>query len=164
VLTFCDLTPCTPKKVGGSYGGSYASIFGWNSKQGKLKLAQLLASYWLFGKLVTSQKISFFMVTPETSSGPANSSSQLLCAEIAPGHSSHCGNAAGTLPGIGRDHLRHPSYIWTLCALTLTASQTGPQELGKNSSVSWDVNPFSPLKANPCFGGTCCLHLQGRIS
>jgi hypothetical protein len=33
------------------------------------------------------------------------------------------------------------------------------------SSGFWDITSCSPLKANRCFGGTCCLHLQGqRIS
>jgi hypothetical protein len=99
VFIFWDLTPCSPTKVARSYGGN---------------------SRWLLGKLVTSQKIALFMVTAATSSDPADTSSQLLSAEIAPGHSSLHGNADGTLPGIGRDRfltVRHPSYLWTLCAL-----------------------------------------------
>jgi hypothetical protein len=33
------------------------------------------------------------------------------------------------------------------------------------SIIFWDITPWSPLKVNRHFGGTCCLHLQGwRIS
>jgi hypothetical protein len=28
--------------------------------------------------------------------------------------------------------------------------------------IFWDKTPCSPLKVNRRFGGTCCLHLQGR--
>jgi hypothetical protein len=31
------------------------------------------------------------------------------------------------------------------------------------SSVVWDITPCSSLKVNQHFGGTCRLHLQGRI-
>jgi hypothetical protein len=30
------------------------------------------------------------------------------------------------------------------------------------SSIFWDIMPCSPLKIKQRFGGTCCLHLQGR--
>jgi hypothetical protein len=30
-------------------------------------------------------------------------------------------------------------------------------------TVFWDITPFSPLKVNRQFGGTCGLHLQGGI-
>lgn len=30
------------------------------------------------------------------------------------------------------------------------------------SSVFWDVSPYSPLKVNLWFSGTCCFHLQGQ--
>jgi hypothetical protein len=30
------------------------------------------------------------------------------------------------------------------------------------SAVFWDITPWSPLKVNRRFGGTYCLHLQGR--
>jgi hypothetical protein len=30
--------------------------------------------------------------------------------------------------------------------------------------VFWDIMPFNLLKINRRFGGTCLLHLQGRIS
>jgi hypothetical protein len=56
-------------------------------------------------KLVTSQMITFFMVTAAISAGPADSSSQLLSAEP---------------PGLNRDRflpVRHSSYTWTLCTL-----------------------------------------------
>jgi hypothetical protein len=26
----------------------------------------------------------------------------------------------------------------------------------------WDITPCGPLKINKYFGGTCCVHLQGR--
>jgi hypothetical protein len=29
-------------------------------------------------------------------------------------------------------------------------------------SVFWDIKLCGPLKVSHCFGGTCCLHLQGR--
>jgi hypothetical protein len=32
----------------------------------------------------------------------------------------------------------------------------------KNGTIFWDIAPCSPLKVNRCFGGKCCLHLQGR--
>jgi hypothetical protein len=28
--------------------------------------------------------------------------------------------------------------------------------------IFWDITPYSPLKINPRFGGTCRLHIQGR--
>jgi hypothetical protein len=31
------------------------------------------------------------------------------------------------------------------------------------STIIWDITPCSPLKVNRRFGGTCRLHLQGRI-
>jgi hypothetical protein len=30
------------------------------------------------------------------------------------------------------------------------------------STIFWDITPCSPLKVNRRFGGTYCLHLQGR--
>jgi hypothetical protein len=30
------------------------------------------------------------------------------------------------------------------------------------SSIFWDITPYSPLKVNQRFGGTCRLHLQDR--
>jgi hypothetical protein len=30
------------------------------------------------------------------------------------------------------------------------------------SSIFWDITPFSPLKVNQGFGGTCRLHLLGQ--
>jgi hypothetical protein len=30
------------------------------------------------------------------------------------------------------------------------------------STIFWDITPCSLLKVNPCFRGTCRLHLQGR--
>jgi hypothetical protein len=30
------------------------------------------------------------------------------------------------------------------------------------SSIFWDIRPYSPLKVNRRFGGTCRLHFQGR--
>jgi hypothetical protein len=30
------------------------------------------------------------------------------------------------------------------------------------SSIFWDITPYSPSNVNRHFGGTCCLHLQGR--
>jgi hypothetical protein len=30
------------------------------------------------------------------------------------------------------------------------------------SSIFWDITPCSPFKANRRFGGTYCLHFQGR--
>jgi hypothetical protein len=30
-----------------------------------------------------------------------------------------------------------------------------------NSTIFWDITPFSPLKVNGRFGGTYRLHLQG---
>jgi hypothetical protein len=34
--------------------------------------------------------------------------------------------------------------------------------LAMKSSIFWDITPYSPLKVNRRFGGTCCLHLQSR--
>jgi hypothetical protein len=30
------------------------------------------------------------------------------------------------------------------------------------STIFWDITPCNPLKVNRRFGGTYCLHLQGR--
>jgi hypothetical protein len=30
------------------------------------------------------------------------------------------------------------------------------------STIFWDITPYSPLSVNRHFGGTYCLHLQGR--
>jgi hypothetical protein len=37
-----------------------------------------------------------------------------------------------------------------------------PTTVVMKSSSFWDITPCSPLKVNRRFGGTCCLHLQGR--
>jgi hypothetical protein len=77
-------------------------------------------------------------VTATTSSGLANSSSQLLSAEP---------------PGLNRDRflpVRHSSYIWTLCTLD-TESGADPQKLDKKSSIFWDVTPCSPVESQPPF-------------
>jgi hypothetical protein len=34
--------------------------------------------------------------------------------------------------------------------------------MAKKSSISWDIMPCSPLKANRRFGRKCRLHLHGR--
>jgi hypothetical protein len=47
-------------------------------------------------------------------------------------------------PSLNRDMLR----FWTLAIL--------------KSFVFWDIMSHSPLKVNPCFGGKCHLHYQGR--
>jgi hypothetical protein len=35
-------------------------------------------------------------------------------------------------------------------------------EENSNRSIFWDITPYSPLTINRLFGGTCCLHHQGR--
>jgi len=34
----------------------------------------------------------------------------------------------------------------------------------KEHMVFWDVKPFSDVLGYHCFGGHCCLHLQGGVS
>jgi hypothetical protein len=36
------------------------------------------------------------------------------------------------------------------------------QQVKLKISTFWDITPCSLLKVKWCFGGTCCLHLQGR--
>jgi hypothetical protein len=48
--------------------------------------------------------------------------------------------------------VRH-AYLWIYKVITSTILK---------SSVFWDIMSCSLLKINQCFGGTCCLRLQGR--
>jgi hypothetical protein len=47
------------------------------------------------------------------------------------------------------------SYSFTIGFQILTA-------VVMKSSVFWEMTPYSPLKVNWSFGGTCSLHLLGR--
>jgi hypothetical protein len=40
-------------------------------------------------------------------------------------------------------------------------NESGRTMRNLKSSIFWDITPYSPLKANRSFGGTCQLHLQG---
>jgi hypothetical protein len=52
-------------------------------------------------------------------------------------------------------------YIIKLNSVALVCERTNVKIM--ESTNFWDMTPCSPLKVNRRFGGTCCLHLQGRI-
>jgi hypothetical protein len=147
-----DYTPCSPTKVWRKlrrnlclYLHGSRLIHASCSKQSCLVL--LLASCWLLRKAVTSQEIAFFMVTAATSSGPANSSCQLLSAQIAP---------AEMPPGLYLEQVEIASFQCVIHSTygrsahwTLRAAQTDTQKLDKKSSVFWDVTPCSRVESQP---------------